>query len=276
MNQSILHNRDIRSGCWLVGLLLLLGCDAWDLKRLPAKNQPPVDTTRTSTLANGLVAYYPFSGTTLDVGGNNQNGLLINGATYGPDRTAASQSALLLDGIDDYFEIPDNARFQSDAISISVWIKPKQVTSTNHIYNKANWLGNTNQQYSAFIRPPRPLPATDPCCAIWADVNQDGSCDPEQPIQQPVIYYDPAFVMNRWYHLVTVFSGKIGKIYVNGELRQSGTEQPAGPIDNCTGGNLRFGAQADFDVNYFNGSMDEIRVYNRLLTDVEVNHLYKL
>lgn len=274
MKRPILRNSAIRSGCWLVGLGLLLGCDAWDLRHLPAKNQPPVDTTR--TLTDGLVAYYSFSGTTLDVGGNNLNGLLVNGATYGADRNGAAQSALLLDGVDDYFEIPDNGKLRSAGISVSVWIRAKQVTSTSHIYNKSNWVGNTNQQYSAFIKPPKPLPATDPCCAIWADVNQDGSCVIEQPILQPVNYYDPAFVMDRWYHLVTVFSGKIGKIYVNGDLKRSETEQPAGPIDNCTGGNLRFGAQADFDVNYFNGSMDEIRIYNRPLTDAEVKALYKL
>jgi Concanavalin A-like lectin/glucanases superfamily len=250
---------------WLMLLLLITGCDAWDLPHL---------TGNTSTLTNGLVAYYTFPGNTLDASGNNLNGQLLNGATYGPDRNTTAQSALLLDGVDDYFEISDNSKLRSSAISISLWINAKQVTSSSHLYNKSVWADHTNQQYSAFIRPPQSLTSGNACCELWADVNQDGSCSIEQPIQQPISYYDPAFGMSRWYHIVTVFSGKTGKIYVNGDLKRSETELPANPIDNCVGGNLRFGAQAAFDVNNFNGSMDDIRIYNRVLTDAEVRELY--
>ncbi len=256
-------NRWIKSGGWLIGLILLLGCDAWDLP------------LREADVTNGLVAYYPFSGNTLDASGNNLNGQLQNGATYGADKDAKGQSALLLDGLNDYFEIPDDAKLRVDSISISLWINARRVDSTSHLYNKANWLGNSNQQYSAFIKPPKPFPATDPCCQFVADVNQDGFCTEEQPILQALVYNDPTYNLNRWYHIVTVFSGKVAKLYVNGELKQSGTEQPASAIDKCVGGNLRFGAQQVGDFNTFHGSMDEIRIYNRLLTDAEVRALYK-
>jgi Concanavalin A-like lectin/glucanases superfamily len=251
----------------LLLLLLMTGCDAWDLPHL---------TGTATTLTTGLVAYYAFTGNTLDASGNNLNGQLLNGATYGTDRNGTTQSALLLDGIDDYFEIPDNSKLRPTVLSISLWINAQQVASTSHLYNKSVWADHTNQQYSAFIRPPQSLTSGNACCELWADINQDGSCSIEQPIQQPISYYDPAFGMNRWYHIVTVFSGKTGKLYVNGDLKRSETELPANPIDNCAGGNLRFGAQASFDVNNFHGSMDEIRIYNRVLTDSEVSALYKL
>lgn len=263
MNPMTRTKRRIRSGGWLVGLTLLLGCDAWDLR------------LREPDVTNGLVAHYAFSGNTLDGSGNNLNGQLQNGATYGTDRNATAQSALLLDGLNDYFEIPDDPKLRLDAVSISLWINARRIDSTSHLYNKANWLGNANQQYSAFIKPPKPLPATDPCCQLVADVNQDGLCTEEQPILQALVYNDPKYSLNRWYHIVTVFSGKIAKIYVNGELKRSETEQPAGPVDKCAGGNLRFGAQQVGDFNTFHGSMDEIRIYNRLLTDAEVRALYQ-
>ncbi|GAB3643733.1 LamG domain-containing protein [Spirosoma arcticum] len=275
MNRSTPAPRWTRYAGWLVGIGLLAGCDAWDLPHLPGRVQP-VDTTRTNTLTTGLIAYYAFSGTTLDASGNNLNGLMINGASYGADRSAGSRSALLLDGVDDYFEVPDNSQLRPDALSVSLWIRPQRVTSTSHLYNKSVWSDHINQQYSAFIRPAQPTSSGNPGCEIWADVNQDGLCSIEQPIQQPISYYDPTYEMNRWYHIVTVFSGKTGKLYVNGDLKRSEPDLPANAFDKCAGGNLRFGAQASFDVNYFDGSMDEIRLYNRPLTDVEVKALYKL
>ncbi|MCY7351678.1 MAG: LamG domain-containing protein [Cytophagaceae bacterium] len=251
---------------WIIGLLLLLlGCK-WEL---PRKQDP---------LTKGLVAYYPFNESTLDVSGNNLNGQLINGATYGPGKSGKPATALLLDGKDDYFEIRDDAKLRPEVISISLWLKiVRGDTTTIHIYNKSNYLGHTNQQYSAFIRPKyitgKPNgPGND----IFADVNQDGSCEYEKPpLDHAVVYYDPAFQLNRWYHFVSVFEGTTGKLYIDGELKGSDTALPPTPIDRCVGGNLRFGTQADVDTNPLNGSVDEIRIYNRALTATEIKVLSK-
>lgn len=262
MSRWIPATRRLISYSLFFGLALLMGCENWNLGPINA------------SLTAGLVAYYPFNGNTLDESGNNLNGRTVNGATYGPDRNETSQSALLLDGVDDYFEIADNARLRPDSISISLWFKPRQVDSTAHIYNKSNYADHQNQQYSAFIRPPKSMPVTNPCCEIYFDVNNDGLCTIEQPIQNPVIYYDPTFKMNRWYHMVTVFTGQTNRLYINGQLKRNERELTNNPIDKCVGSPLRFGAQADFDPNYFDGMMDEIRIYNRGLTQTEINALY--
>jgi hypothetical protein len=246
-----------------LSITLFISCENWNLP-----------TVRNS-LTDGLVAYYPFNGNTLDESGNGLNGQPINGATYGTDRKEASQSALFLDGIDDYVEIPDNNKLRPDSISISLWIKARKVTETSHIYNKSNFSDHQNQQYSAFIRPPRPPNTGTACCEIIMDVNTDGLCTVEQPIQNPVIHYAPTYEMNQWYHLVTVFAGQTNKLYINGVLKMSQKEITTNPVDRCAGGNLRFGAQASYDANYFNGTMDEIRIYNRSLSETEINALYK-
>lgn len=254
--------------CAIVWVLsLLIGCEKWNL--------PP----GTDSITDGLIAYYPLSGNTLDLSGNNLNGQLINGATYGPDRKEIALSALQLDGIDDYFEIPDNAKLRPDSVSISLWLKAKGVITstgnTKHIYNKSNYLDHTNQQYSAYIGKPRPPNTATACCEFTVDVNNDGLCTVEQPIQNPLIYYAPAFELNQWYHFVSVFAGQTLKLYINGELKLVKKELTANPIDRCAGGNLRFGAQADYDANNFDGMMDEIRIYNRALTQAEINALYR-
>ncbi len=112
---------------WLMGLLLLAGCERWDLPRQP------------TTLNDGLVARYAFDGTTLDASNNHLNGQLINGAAYGLDRTGKPASALVLDGLDDYFDIPDNALLRTETLSISFWMKAQKVTSTCHLYSKSTY-----------------------------------------------------------------------------------------------------------------------------------------
>ncbi|MEZ0540208.1 LamG domain-containing protein [Fibrella arboris] len=267
MKRLTLNTRRLRLYVVLLSLAFASSCEKWDL---------PVGT---DSLTNGLIAYYPLNGNTLDMSGNSLTGQLINGATYGPDRSGSAQAALQLDGADDYFEIPDNTKLRPDSISISVWLKADQVvditTTTRHIYNKDNFSDHINQQYSAFISKPKPPNTATACCEISVDVNNDGTCSREEPVKNRLIYYAPTFDLNQWYHFVSVFAGQTLKLYINGELKMAQRELTTNPIDRCSGGNLRFGAHTSDDENYFDGLMDEIRIYNRGLTQAEISALYK-
>lgn len=267
MNIKPWHKRIFRLFFWLL-FLSVSGCESWN----PPRKKFSADLT------TGLVAYYPFAGNTQDVSGNQLHGQFINGATLGPDRKDNSNSALTLDGINDYFEIPDHPKLRSDAISISFWVKCRSIGGTSHLYNKSTFSDNTNQQYSAFIRPPRaPNPTNGSGFELIADASQDGKCSLEQPISDFVLLYDPSFQTNQWYHFVSVISRKTGRIYLNGVEKQANTNLPDSPIDNCSGGNLRFGAQSAYvnDFNYLDGSFDEIRIYNRVLTEADIKALYQ-
>ncbi|GAA4403124.1 hypothetical protein GCM10023187_18890 [Nibrella viscosa] len=265
MNIPLRHRqRYVLPVCLLV--VFIVSCEEWD----PPRRQFADITT-------GLVAYYPFSGTGQDVSGNQIHGQFMNGATFGVDRKDNSNSALFLDGIDDYFLIPDHPKLRPDVISISLWIKPRVVTSTCHIYNKATYADNTNQQYNAYIRPPYLQPPKSSGVELVADGSQDGSCALEQPIQDFVLHYDPVFRMNEWYHFVSVIDRKVGRIYLNGVEKQVNANLPDRPIDNCVGGTLRFGMHTGYvtDYNYFDGLMDDIRIYNRALSEAEIKALYQ-
>ena len=58
-------------------------------------------------LANGLIAYYPFSGNANDASGNGNNAV-FNNATLTTDRFGNPNSAYYFDGVSNYIQIPDD------------------------------------------------------------------------------------------------------------------------------------------------------------------------
>ncbi|MGQ3685877.1 MAG: LamG domain-containing protein, partial [Candidatus Loosdrechtia sp.] len=78
--------------------------------------------------------------------------------------------------------------------------------------------------------------------------------------------------LNAWHHLVGVYNGSTLKLYVNGT--EVNSIAASGSLDTSTYP-LRIGTRAVDPVNrYFKGSIDEVRVYNRALSEQEVQSLY--
>lgn len=77
---------------------------------------------------------------------------------------------------------------------------------------------------------------------------------------------------NTWYHLAATYDGSNIRTYVNGVL--SGTGSPiSGPIISSTS-NLCFGASSSGTSNFFNGNIDEVTIYNKVLSPQEVLNAY--
>ena len=75
-------------------------------------------------LNTGLVAYYPFNGNANDASGNGNNGSPTPSVTYGVDRFGASSSAALFDGTTNtYVDLPTLTTFQYRPATYSAWFK---------------------------------------------------------------------------------------------------------------------------------------------------------
>jgi hypothetical protein len=72
-----------------------------------------------------------------------------------------------------------------------------------------------------------------------------------------------------WRHLVATYGNGTLRIYVDGVLRGSS----AIPI-NTGSGQVRVGVGVEAG-NYFSGSLDDVRIYNRALSVDEVSELYR-
>src|SRR5207248_10159623 len=76
-----------------------------------------------------------------------------------------------------------------------------------------------------------------------------------------------AIPMNTWTHLATTYDGTNQRFYVNGVLVK--TVVNAGAIVQSNGA-LRIGGNNSSFYEFFNGLIDEVRVYNRALSAAEI------
>lgn len=75
-----------------------------------------------------------------------------------------------------------------------------------------------------------------------------------------------------WQHLVAMRQGRRLKLYVAGRLVATSTEFTPADYDIANGEPLKIGFGAH---DYFNGSLGDLRIYQRALTDVEIERLSK-
>jgi hypothetical protein len=197
---------------------------------------------------NGLVAYYPFNGNANDFSGNNNHGTPY-GAALTSDRHGIPNSAYLFDGIDDYIRISHSQSLNlSQQISISFWARLE--TSADyympyHIIEKfGSWgSGQRGNDLNWGVE------TTNGAFHIWS--------------------MDLSF--NRFYHFVHVYDGSRILTYCDGTLRES-TPADGNLIQNTNPVYIsRYHQGGDY---YFDGTLDDFRIYNRALTQQEITALF--
>ncbi len=219
-------------------------------------------------LSEGLVVYYPFNGNTSDESGNGNDGELF-GSSFTIDRFNNQGSALLMDGIDDYVQIPTIQISQLTEGSISCWIYVKDLSEDNCIFQIGN-TSSTNSKSSIVIRPDG---------AISFHFRKNSS--------PPQYWYEsePGVITeNEWYHLVIIQDEISGmNMFIDGgetNLSYSPDGSPTGTEffeDFTISPNIAtFGAKKTHNYNdaFLNGIIDDIRFYDKTLTSLEVIELY--
>ena len=194
----------------------------------------------------GLVAAYGFNegtGTTVaDVSGNNNNGT-ISGAT----RTTAGKfgSALVFNGTNGLVSIPNSASLQlTTAMTLEAWVNPSVVNSA---WRDVIYKGNDNYY----------LEAMSP---------NGGRPGAGGTFSGTEVFGTAILATNTWTHLTTTYDGATLRLYVNGVEISSLAR--TGAIATSTNP-LQIGGDSIYG-QLFQGMIDEVRVYNRALTQTEI------
>ncbi len=202
------------------------------------------DGNGNASLENGLVAYYPFNGNANEEMGSGYDGI-VNGATLTTDRFGTADAAysftsghsiITADGIDTSF---------AGDFGFSIWLKLTQNPSYT-IYKSG----------STFAAHHTSLDADRFSCGAMG-------------LPETVISYTPPPI-NEWFHVVFIRSNNYMKGYLNGVQMGDSVHY----THNFTSGNMVLGTSTTYTYFPFIGEMDDVRIYNRSLSEVEVLDLY--
>ncbi len=196
-------------------------------------------------IPEGLVAYYP-----LNTGSAEDTGYIRNNGTYsnfGSDRFSITNSSATFNGTSQNFTVSNPIAFvngSSEPRTLCAWV---------------NW---------------NSLPATNQTQTIFQYTNTVGLSVQENSGNQ-ILHVEgfsanlPSISPSQWYHICAVSNGTSYTLYHNGS-----------PLTNTTTGYTAIGSITSLKVgsnlsnaNYFDGSIDDIRIYRRALTATEISTL---
>lgn len=216
---------------------------------------------------NGLVAYHPFDIDASDP--SNSSEKVFGNARY--FRNGKIDGAFNFDGSGDYISITnDKSIITNGEISISLWIRPSTfdfTSSTSKSYStilsKSNLLDASKSEYRfRFYNSSNNNNRSG--LITFAITNSVGG-------SSIVIYSKYNQSENNWIHLVAAVNNSTISLYHNSKLVSS-SDLPKNLKTFSTNDPILIGTSDLTD--FFNGSIDELRIYNSTITSEEVSSLY--
>jgi hypothetical protein len=229
-----------------------------EVKSLYQQNKTLINAPQKDQLTNGLVGYWSFNAPDIhwptsvayDRSGMGNNGSIVNMSNSSSPVAGASGQALNFDSINDHILVPNSTSLNiTGPITMSAWIKPNSFGQNNfgRIVHKDGVNGYIFSLNNSSI--------TNGLLFYSGGVNASTS---------------NVITLNRWQHVASVFNGSTVTLYVNG-IAVSTQAQPALTASTAS---LGIGIRPADSLRGFDGIIDEVRIYNRALSDSEMKQLY--
>jgi hypothetical protein len=226
------------------------------------------------TTATGLVANYHFNQgvasnsnptaiNLADASGSLNTGTLVNFGLAGTSSNWVAPGAVVsgfstpvvcayaaglnFDGANDVVSLPSGLPSMTD-MTIETWIYPESISNFNVILNNSNWY---NGLVHFQLRPSGELGFA---------INGNSPADQNTSM---------VFTPNQWYHIAAVYSStnQYLKFYVNGVL----VDTYAYTTAIATAANAQFEIGGWDGQRFFDGTMDEFRIWNTTRSECEIN-----
>ena len=217
-------------------------CVALSLVFLPACGDDDNPSEKPVSPRIGLVSEYLLDGNALDTAGSN-DGTLVGGPVPASDRFGRLGHALVFDGVGDCVETPEDDFANGNDVSISFWFKvPSTSSSANNVIVSSDF-------------------------TVFLDGDEAGlstTTDLYSCMQSSVFG-----AANTWHHFLGTYDGNNLTLYIDGQL--AGANNCPGVIEDTN----RPLSLACFGATHWNGSLDDVRIYNRSISNpAEISDLY--
>ena len=221
----------------------------------------PLDSTKfltfgTNSLLKGLMAYWKLddSGSTAEDAHSTNDGTISAGVTTG--ETGVIGDAFEFNGTSSNVFLGTVCR-PTNAISISFWFNIANITSGGDQWFVGNGVYSTNW------------------CGYWVSINTTGVINFRLGTNTATLLdksYESGLDDGTWHHVACTWDGTNAYIYVD-NVKSTATAYST-DIVYVTACRLRMGSNAYADGTFYGGLLDEVAIYNRALTDAEVEDLY--
>jgi hypothetical protein len=225
------------------------------------------NATPTQPLTSGLVGHWTMdgkdtvwssatAGTIVNKAGGSTGTLFTNMARATAQVPGKIGQALNFDGTDDYIDtnLPTNTY---DISTLAGWFK-----ATGDI------TGNDFCRYRIAS-----TARTSTTSRLGLGINTSNLCGFGYTAGLFTLEGNTTLVAGRWYHGALTYDGTYLRLYLNGV--QDMTPYSLGTIDAASVDDMVVGKTAGTS-RYFNGALDDVRAYNRVLSDTEILQLYNL
>ena len=201
---------------------------------------------------DGLVAAYNFeeNGNLIvaDASGKGNHGTIREAARTDLGRYG---KALLFDGINDWVTVNDSASLDlSSGYTLEAWVKPSSLGYRSLI---------AKEDVGSYTY-----------CLLSSDTGNLPAALADNGTSKILVRGNSVLPLNQWSHLTATYNGSQLRIYVNGV--QVSSQAQTGLIKK-TNGVLRIGGNNIWG-EYFKGTLDDLRIYNRALTNSEIANNY--
>jgi len=217
--------------------------DGQDVTQITIDGQDVLSTIPDSGVSRWTFDNADTSGSTsVDVWGNNDG--TINGATTGAsgaNQTYTTNEAYDFDGIDDYINVPTDTSLHPNDVSIACWLNP---TSSSDFE-----FALSNSEY---------------------EILKTNTDNIRWQLGRNVYQLDSTSTFTDWVHVVGTFNSSEAILYINGSQDNSAS---SGDVTTSSS-DLIIGDRNDLSSQNFDGTIDDIRVYNKALSGAEVSNLY--
>ncbi len=233
----------------------------------PVVNLGEIATGSDPDLSNGLVAYYPFNGNANDESGHGNHGTPMSSVTLTTGVNGDANSAYKFGGCDNpgNIHIPNSeSLIIDDSWSFATFVKPTSYTGMDGWGRKSTTdgmhaiMGKDHDQSGFSIQ----YRLNSDSLHVWLGCTSGWTKDFGASIY--------GNFLNQWVHVSITYSNSTFKVYLNGQKRAEAKIQANFSVANTK--DLYLGKYRD-SWYPMDGVLDEVRIYNRALSDDEITQL---
>ncbi len=233
--------------------------------------EPIIIAKNSINLNNGLVLDLPFEGDSKDISGNNNDGI-VNGATVVTGRSS-NHKGYKFHGFNNpnFIRVPNSSSLKIDkSFTISTWVRIDNTTAMDYngnLHEKQSYQCIFAKDFDGYcIQGGVTYDYNGGNNTFQAMVTGDWSTDDSGKT-------DISYELGKWMHLTYVNTGTELKFYKNGLLVISLPGKLSYTMTNTK--DLYIGQYSSYWYP-LDGVMDDFKMYNRALSDAEVQALYHL